>query len=297
MENKKEIIRPYSLDIEESEIEKEKSDIISLTSSSSINSEEIECKKEIISKTNLSINDRFNSSDSTSYTDNLSYSSESSSLLLCNATHCNIQNKNYSYINYYEGVENYFKKIMPEKFYEYKKTKNYLPKNPIKEKNRNFFQKREEIIKTKDKKIQTNKFDNTFISFPNDIYYPMIGNIYFYPNNNFFFNYPFTNINNNEIKQNNESKNEKEKQIKNEINNHKNEDSNIYIIKKKEKQQKHNKNNSDENTRKENFNNHNKESNFARNKVRYNKYKKDNNNNYFYKKNYINMNYCDNYYK
>ena len=294
MENKKEIIRPCSLDMEGLEIEKEKSDIISLASSSSKNIEEIECKsnrKEIVSTF----------SDSTSYTDNLSFSSESSfPYYYSNGTQSinyNKPNENNGPINYYEGVENYFKVIMPEKFNEYKKTKNYLPKNLIKEKSRNFVPKEEEIFKTPNKNKEKNKFDNTLISFQNNMYNPLIGNLYFYPSNNFFFNYPFININNNETKKNEESKNEKESQIKNEVNNTKNEDSkekkDLNIIKKKEKYQKYNRNSNDEKNQKAYFNNSNKEQIFVKNKINYNNH----NNNFYYKNNNINISSCDNYYK
>ena len=81
MENKKEIIRPCTLDMEDPEIEREKSDTLSLTSSSSKNIEEIESKindNVKFSNSNFSINDKYNCSDSTSHTDNLSYTSESS---------------------------------------------------------------------------------------------------------------------------------------------------------------------------------------------------------------------------
>ena len=303
MENKKEIIRPCTLDMEDPEIEREKSDTLSLTSSSSKNIEEIECKindNDKFSNSNFSINDKYNCSDSTSHTDNLSYTSESSFFYFgSNGTQSinyNVQNKNNVNLNYYEGAENFFKKIMPEKFYEYKKTKNYIPKTLLNEKNRTFFIKKAENTRKTDKNKQKNKFDNSFISFQNTIYYPMIGNLYFYKANNFYFNYPFFNINNNETNKIEESKKEKEKQIENEINNNKNEDSeenkdlNIYIIKKKEKHQKYKKNSNDEKNQKSNYNNSNKEPNLDRNKISYNNHKK--NNNYYYKKN--NINNCDN---
>ena len=108
------------------------------------NFEKIENKnslKDQILIQSLSLSDRIKSSDSTSIslsqTENLSQSSEPSPVIP------NINNfqKIYSNeniqkdlfqeeeMNFFYGVENYFLKLMPEKFSEYKKTKNYLPKN------------------------------------------------------------------------------------------------------------------------------------------------------------------------
>ena len=102
---------------------------------------------------NLELFDRKKSSDSISNSisqiENLSQTSEtsqhnsyaiSSNLVFSKDYNCK-EDEEYSY---YFGIENYFYNIMPEKFSEYKKTKNYLPKGEIIKKTEKIIQKDED---------------------------------------------------------------------------------------------------------------------------------------------------------
>ena len=181
---------------------------------------------------NLDILDRKISSDSTSFSisqiENLSQTSESSLLNSC------ILNPNFivqrdpiikndkEEINYFYGVEDYFYEIMPDKFYEYKKTKNYLPKFHIKsneDKEKKNSQNDEEkkyiqddkdinnIKKEGEAKINKEKDineGNNFKQFQqNNLYYPMFNNIFFYNYNIYYYNYPYIQMYNNNLNQEN----------------------------------------------------------------------------------------------
>ena len=155
--------------------------------------------------------------------------------------------------NYFSGIENYFRKIYPEKFEEYKHSKNFLPKKK-KENNINKFGNENlssiSLDGSGEKKIN-NK--NNF-QYPNNFYYyPINGNMIYYIYNNFYLN--FLNIQQNQNnknegnKKNDETKrevfeedkkernkdnvNEIEKTGNKKVNEIKDEYDNVYIIKKR----------------------------------------------------------------
>mgnify|MGYP003571406263 CR=1 FL=1 len=285
------------------------------------NIEEIDIKdnqKMSIKSQNLLLNsfsDRKRSSDSTSIsmsqTENLSQTSESS---------LTFQNTNNSKIikngstkkdsmqdeqtDYYYGIENYFYKIMPQKFCEYKKSKNYLPKRNLKELEKQKEEKKEEEVK--DIKAQENNVINN--NFPQNLFYPVFGNTLFYYNK-LYFNYPFFNQQNNEsnlikeMEKNGKKNNDKIKAKKDEEKNGnvfelKNEqdidDDSVYIIKRQKNYKKNNKFNKDKSkivneVNKEEFN-YKKNNNCKYKYI----YSQNNNNNY---KNYNNQLIYHNYNK
>ena len=140
------------------------------------NIEEIEIKdnqKISINSQNLlltSYSDRRRSSDSTSIsisqTENLSQTSESS-LTNQNTNNSKIINNGITkkdsveeeQIDYFFGIEKYFYKIMPQKFCDYKKSKNYLPKRNLKE----LEKQKEEKEEVNDIKTQENNIINNNI--------------------------------------------------------------------------------------------------------------------------------------
>ena len=105
-------------------------------------------QSDITQSCSFSLNERKKSHDSTSIcgsqVETLSQTSESSFFL--SYTNQNTQNITSNEIiqteeykvnkdnSYYFGVEEYFQKLMPEKFIEYTKTKNYLNKNNLSKK-------------------------------------------------------------------------------------------------------------------------------------------------------------------
>ena len=232
------------------------------------NIEEIEIKdnqKISIKSQNPSLNsyfDRTRSSDSTSIsisqTENLSQTSESS---LTNQNTNNskiIKNENIKkdfvqeeQIDYYYGIENYFYKIMPQKFCEYKKSKNYLPKRNLKELEK---QKEGKVeVEVKHIKAQENNIINNNI--PNNLFYPIYGNALLYYNI-LYFNYPYFNQQNNEAniikeKEENGEKNNDKINVKKdeeingnvfEIKDQKDsDDDSVYIIKRQKNYKKNNK--------------------------------------------------------
>ncbi len=206
--------------------------------------------------------DRKKSSDSTSISlsqeENFSQASEISLLYPYNSN-INTQRTNISRINsnnlcqetnYFYGIENYFFKIMPEKFSEYKNSRNYLPKNNNKVNEEVINEFKNEIVDENKIKIEDNKFNNYCMA--NNFYNPIYANIFYYTYNNLFFNYQNQNIRNNSnntynnsninknINQEKKEKNkdniiskEKNKKIeKNFVNSSDEQDLNIYIIKK-----------------------------------------------------------------
>ena len=113
-----------------------------------------------------------------------------------------IENKPNKEIPFFYGVEEYFRKLMPEKFTEYTETKNYKHKKScLKKDNQN----------KKEKNCQEN------IQMQNYFYYPIV----YCPINTFYFNHFQSAIINNSAKEENENrekdKTEKDKVIKNEI--------------------------------------------------------------------------------
>jgi len=125
--------------------------------------------------------------------------------------------------NYFYGIENYFLKLMPEKFSEYKKSKNFLPKKTNNSKEEPIYEKEKENIKENDIKIEENK-NNQNYSIANNFYYPIYGNFFYYTYNNFYLNYPNinsninTNNNYHELKfKNKDSNNIEQKKVKKRI--------------------------------------------------------------------------------
>ena len=131
-----------------------------------------------------------------------------------------IEKKLQKNIPFYHGLEEYFHKLMPEKFSEYKNSKNFLPKNSYykkhdyneysnsKSKNNN-----KAKIKNKEKRQSQNQNQN-MLQFANCFYLPCFG--IYCPINAFYFNNFSTVIinNNNKInnkKENNEKVNQKVK--------------------------------------------------------------------------------------
>ena len=58
----------------------------------------------------------------------ISFTNSNKSLMNSSKENIQIENKQNVNIPYYFGMEEYYQKLMPEKFIEYKNTKNYLPK-------------------------------------------------------------------------------------------------------------------------------------------------------------------------
>ena len=200
-------------------------------------------EKKIVSEVgNLEINsdliDRKISSDSTSISnsqiENLSQTSESSNIYSsCNNLNINKQKeieKEEEKYNYFFGIENYFLKIMPEKFNEYKKSKNFVPKVILKEKED---KKDEIIVLNKNNKINDNKFkeniNKNLCSISNKICCPTLGNIFYLLYNPFIYNSHFQKNSNKELKKvDNKNKSLGANPIKYETKIEKNEDRDIF---------------------------------------------------------------------
>ena len=147
----------------------------------------------------LALTDRERSSDSTSISlsqiESLSQSSESSKLisLTNNSQEINSSDINKKdillegiIINYFKEAEDYFHKIMPESFSEYKKSKNYLHKSKFKEKEDIEQKNIENQNQKEESKIEENKFNNSSNLSLNNLYYP----IYLFQYNSFYNKYP-----------------------------------------------------------------------------------------------------------
>ena len=246
----------------------------------------------------------------------LSFTNSNKSQLNCSKENIQVENKLNVDVPYYFGLEEYYQKIMPEKFIEYKKTKNYLPKfsNTI---------KNEESFTTLEQN-KSREMNQNSIQFQYRNYFPFPYYGIFYQVNPLMFNhFSKTFINNQYNKNKNKNKNKKiiknnsdddkpikedkievkQENKKEDKKDNKNEDGNEQIEKKVQKQQKHyskninkiqhtsNKNNYKRNTDKEynnqrnsNYNNYNGQ------------YKKNYKKNYNYKYNHYNYyDYNDNY--
>lgn len=204
----------------------------------------IDYTNERISKLDISFDDRKNSSDSTSQTENISDSSFSLyTNNMQNFTQKDInKNENKRKIKYFDGFEKYFYKLMPEKFNDYKKSKNFISKNiPTEERENNV-----EIINDKIKEgdnVNNNKFNTTKIGINNEykyVYYPIYGNIFYPSYNTFYYNYSFINLPtqdfNNVDEEDKIEENEINQKVSNDIEDKKEEEeTDIYIIAKKEK--------------------------------------------------------------
>jgi hypothetical protein len=156
-------------------------------------------------------------------------------------------------LNYFSGIENYFRKIYPEKFEEYKHSKNFLPKKKRENNINKFGNENLSSISLDDSGEKNIKNKNNF-QYPNNYYYyPINGNMIYYIYNNFYLN--FLNIQQNQNNKNEgykkidetkrevfeEDKKERNKDNVNEIektgnkkvNEIKDEYDNVYIIKKR----------------------------------------------------------------
>ena len=257
-------------------------------------------KKGSLSLVNNSLHERKKSSDSTlestSQIEELSQTSDSN-LIFSFVNKSQSMNSNIimekdlkksekeSIINYFDGIEKYYLKIMPKKFSDYKNTKNYISKNSlIKEKEDNIVQNEEgKEVHLNSRNEVNNKYDIN-----HNICYEIFPNIFYY---NIFntFSYNFGIMDNEdknecEIKKEiNTNEIEKDKIKDNKIEN-KSEEEDIYIIKKKQKNiinKNKTKNNNKENFKRINYHdNILKDNNYSKKNIA-NKYNNINYNNYF----------------
>lgn len=207
----------------------------------------------------LTLTDRERSSDSTSISlsqiESLSQSSESSKFisLTNNSQEINsngIKQKDLIQegiiIKFFKETEDYFFKIMPERFSEYKKSKNYLPKSKFNAKEDIEPKIIENQTQKEEYKIEENKFDNSSNLSLNNLYYP----VYLFQYNSYYNNYPSfnkgKNVDNYSIKQKKEiNKNNNSRFLEKYKENSKDEiedDDNIYIIVKQNNFKNHHKN-------------------------------------------------------
>jgi len=268
--------------------------------------------------------DRKRSSDSTSISlsqiENLSQISESSLLIPLTNESKIIQNGMNSKdfvqddeINFFSGVENYYYKTMREKFFEYKKTKNYILKKSIKEQEQSNKKKEEEKIINKESKINENNKFNYNNQLSNNSIHLMHGNALLYSYNTFCFNYPYFNLVNNDSdfankKEQKEKNNNDNKESTNinekfendfELKDEQDSDDSIYIIEKQNNNRTNYKFNKEKN--KNIYENISKDFNFnqknynCKYKYKYNYIKGNNkyNQNIDYNKTYINY-FCHN---
>ena len=266
-------------------------------------------QSDITQSCSFSLNERKKSHDSTSIcgsqVETLSQTSESSFFL--SYTNQNTQNITSNEIiqteeykvnkdnSYYFGVAEYFQKLMPEKFIEYTKTKNYLNKN-------NLSKKRDQNNPNIDNYID-NHMDNYF-------YFPIV----YCPINTFYFN-NISNIiyNNNKckknrkenIKQEQRNKNKNKKDIGEDKKENENEEVKTEKIKDKPKEEKdeliQEKSINEKRSKYQNYpkmrNNYNNRSKYQDNtyrKTNYNNKNTRNNQNYNNRK--YNNNFSNNYY-
>ena len=262
----------------------------------------------------------------------LSFTNSNKSQLNSSKENIQFENKQNVDIPYYFGLEEYYQKIMPEKFTEYKKTKNYLPKfsKAI---------KKEESSSTLEQSKSKEMSQNS-IQFQYRNYFPFPYYGIFYQVNPLMFNhFSKTIINNQFYKNKNKNKkiiknnsdddkaikedkiedkqeNKKDDKKVNDKKDNKNEEGNEQIEKKAQKQQKQyskntnkiqhtsNKNNYKRTTDKEynnqrnsNYNNYNGQ--YRKNYKKNNNYKYNHYNYYDYNDNYQNERsfYNNNYHK
>jgi hypothetical protein len=205
----------------------------------------------------LTLTDRERSSDSTSISlsqiESLSQSSESSKFISLTNNSQEISSNDINkkdllqegiMINFFKEAEEYFFRIMPESFSEYKKSKNYLHKSKFKEKEDIEQKNIENQNQKEESKIEENKFNNSSNLSLNNLYYP----IYLFQYNSFYNKYPNFNKEKNvdnfikqkkEIKKKNNSRFlENEENSKDEIE----DDDNVYIIVRQKNCKNHHKN-------------------------------------------------------
>ena len=118
---------------------------------------------------------------SLSQTENLSQTSEN--ILMPNDTKQKSASEYLREIDYFYGIENYFRKIYPEKFIDYKNSRNFLPK---KRRDKNKIQNNINLFP---KNNLEEKKNNNIQMGNNLFYYPMNGNVVFYIYNNIYFNF------------------------------------------------------------------------------------------------------------
>ena len=239
----------------------------------------------------------------------LSFTNSNKSQLNSSKENIQVESKQNVDVPYYFGLEEYYQKIMPEKFTEYKKTKNYLPKYSKTIKNEESFNTLEQ---SKSKEMSQNSMQ---FQYRNYFPFPYYG--IFYQVNPLMFNqfskaFISNNFNKNKNKNKNIIKNKtdddktikedkKEDQKENKTDDkkddkkdNKNEEKNDQIEKKVQKQQKQYSKNTNKTQHISNKNN------YKRNADReYNNQRNSNYNNYNgqYKKNYKkNYNYKYNHY-
>ena len=206
----------------------------------------------------LALTDREKSSDSTSISlsqiESLSQSSESSKLISLTNNSQEISSSDINkkdllqeglIINFFKETEDYFFKIMPESFSDYKKSKNYLQKSEFKEKEDIKPKISENQTQKEEYKLEENKFDKSNNLSLNNLYYP----IYLFQYNSYYNNYPSFNKGKNvdncikpkkEINKNNNIRflENYEENSKDEIE----DDDNVYIIVKQKNAKNHHKN-------------------------------------------------------
>ena len=206
----------------------------------------------------LALTDREKSSDSTSISlsqiESLSQSSESSKLISLTNNSQEISSSDINkkdllqeglIINFFKETEDYFFKIMPESFSDYKKSKNYLQKSEFKEKEDIKQKKLENQTQKEEYKLEENKFDKSNNLSLNNLYYP----IYLFQYNSYYNNNPSFNKGKNvdncikpkkEINKNNNIRflENYEENSKDEIE----DDDNVYIIVKQKNAKNHHKN-------------------------------------------------------
>ena len=205
----------------------------------------------------LTLTDRERSSDSTSISlsqiESLSQSSESSKFISLTNNSQEISSNDINkkdllqegiMINFFKEAEEYFFRIMPECFSEYKKSKNYIPKSKFQEKE-DIEQKIENQAQKEEYKAEENKFNNSNNLSINNFYYP----VYLFQYNSFYNNYPSLNkgkdVDNYFKKKKEINKNNTSKFLEKYRENSKNEiedDDNVYIIVKQNNFKNHHKN-------------------------------------------------------
>ena len=223
----------------------------------SINNDK-EYQNKLLKSQFLTLTDRERSSDSTSISlsqiESLSQSSESSKFisLTNNSQEINSNGINKNdllqegiIIKFFKETEDYFSKIMPECFSEYKKSKNYLPKSKFLEKEDIEQKISENQTLNEEYKVEENKFNNCNNLSLNNLYYP----VYLFQFNSYYNNHPSFNKGknvDNYIKKKKEiNKNNNSRFLENYRENSKDEiedDDNVYIIVKQNNFKNHHKN-------------------------------------------------------
>ena len=237
----------------------------------------------------------------------LSFTNSNKSQLNSSKENIQVENKQNVDVPYYFGLEEYYQKIMPEKFTEYKKTKNYLPKYSKTIKNEESFNTLEQ---SKSKEMSQNSIQfqyRNYFPFPYYGIFYQVNPLMFNQFSKAFISNKFNKNKNKNIiknkkdddktikedKKENKKENKKDDK-KDDKKDNKNEEKNDQIEKKVQKQQKQYSKNTNKTQHISNKNN------YKRNADReYNNQRNSNYNNYNgqYKKNYKkNYNYKYNHY-